>query len=186
MSWIEIIDEHSARGRLAEVYERIAGDRGRVANIMRVHSLNPEAMNAHLDLYLAAMFRRSGLSREDREIIATVVSVANRCPYCIHHHAEALRAYWKDDARVKTLIADPTGHEVLDVRQRAMVGYALALTRQPDSIRESSITALRETGLDDEAILALNLVIGYFNFVNRIALGLGVEFSAEEVGGYRY
>lgn len=81
MSWIEIIDEQAARGRLAEVYERIVGNRGRVANIMRVHSLDPEAMNAHLDLYLAVMFRRSGLSREEREIIAIAVSVANRCPY---------------------------------------------------------------------------------------------------------
>jgi len=41
-------------------------------------------------------------------------------------------------------------------------------------------------GLTDEEILSVNLVTSYFNFVNRIALGLGVEFSEEEIKGYKY
>jgi len=186
MSWIKVIDEQAAQGRLAAIYTRIAGQRGRVANIMRVHSLNPEAMNAHLDLYMAVMFRRSGLSREEREMIATAVSVANQCPYCIRHHAEALRAYWQENRRVEVFVADPLGDPDLDNRQRALVVYAWALTRQPAEISAEHIAALRAVGYDDEAILALNLVTGYFNFVNRVALGLGVEYSEDEVGGYTY
>ena len=34
-------------------------------------------------------------------------------------------------------------------------------------------------------ILDLSLIVAYFNFVNRIALGLGVTYSAEEMSGYR-
>jgi alkylhydroperoxidase family enzyme len=45
---------------------------------------------------------------------------------------------------------------------------------------------LREQGLGDEEILAVNLIVAYFNFINRIAQGLGVEVTAEEVQGYRY
>ncbi|MGM0555562.1 MAG: hypothetical protein ACQEVA_04195 [Myxococcota bacterium] len=51
---------------------------------------------------------------------------------------------------------------------------------------ESHIQALRDIGLDDEQILALNLTTSYFNFVNRIAQGLGVEFSEDEMSGYNY
>ena len=40
-------------------------------------------------------------------------------------------------------------------------------------------------GLSDKDILDLTLIVGYFNFVNRIALGLGVGWSAEELSGYR-
>ena len=43
---------------------------------------------------------------------------------------------------------------------------------------------LRAEGLSDKDILDLTLIVGYFNFVNRIAMGLGVEFSAEEMSGY--
>jgi uncharacterized protein YciW len=45
---------------------------------------------------------------------------------------------------------------------------------------------LKQNGWNDEDILLTNLIVSYFNFVNRIALGLGVEFSEEEVKGYKY
>ncbi|MGM0510932.1 MAG: peroxidase-related enzyme, partial [Thermoplasmatota archaeon] len=41
-------------------------------------------------------------------------------------------------------------------------------------------------GFGDDDILNIDLVASYFNFVNRIALGLGVEFLPEEVKGYDY
>lgn len=66
---------------------------------MRVQSLHPEAMRAHLDLYTTLLLSRSGLRRAERELIAVVVSAANGCAYCFRHHAEALRALWKGDAR---------------------------------------------------------------------------------------
>ena len=71
---------------------------------MKVHSLNPEAMEKHIDLYLAIMYGSTGLSRERQELVAVVVSIINRCNYCINHHAEALNYYWKNDKKIKELI----------------------------------------------------------------------------------
>jgi alkylhydroperoxidase family enzyme len=48
------------------------------------------------------------------------------------------------------------------------------------------VERLRRTGFSDEEILSINLITSYFNFVNRVAEGLGVEFSEEEVQGYNY
>ena len=50
---------------------------------------------------------------------------------------------------------------------------------------ESDLGELRAEGLSDRDILDLTLIVAYFNFVNRIALGLGVTFDAEEMSGYR-
>ncbi len=50
---------------------------------------------------------------------------------------------------------------------------------------ESDLGELRAVGLSDRDILDLTLIVAYFNFVNRIALGLGVAFSGEEISGYR-
>ena len=55
----------------------------------------------------------------------------------------------------------------------------------PGDSREAHVRALREAGLDDSEVLDTTLVVAYFNFVNRIALGLGVEFSDDEVSGYK-
>ncbi len=67
-----------------------------------------------------------------------------------------------------------------------MLDYVVKLTRAPETVMEADVAALRAQGLEDIAVLDLNLITSYFNFVNRIALGLGVEVSPGEVSGYRY
>lgn len=185
MAWIEIIDESVATGELKSVYDEITRSRGKLSNIMRIHSLRPDSMQAHLELYLKLMFSRSGLSRAERELLAVVVSSTNDCDYCIRHHAEALNAYWKDDQRVEAVVQD-YGRVDLTGRERAMLDYAVLLTERPSAITEDRIQTLRDAGFSDRDILDINLIASYFNFVNRIAEGLGVTFSAEEAAGYRY
>jgi alkylhydroperoxidase family enzyme len=53
-------------------------------------------------------------------------------------------------------------------------------------MNENNIRELRHIGYKDEEILEINLIVSYFNFVNRIASGLGVEFTEEEIKGYQY
>lgn len=56
-----------------------------------------------------------------------------------------------------------------------MADYAWKLTRTPHEIVAGDIEGLREAGFDDPAIAAINGVCAYFNMLNRIASGLGVE-----------
>ena len=185
MAWIRVVGEGEASGELREAYARVKDARGKISQIMAVHSLHPKAMLSHLDLYLAIMFAPSGLTREEREAVAVAVSAANGCAYCVAHHAEALKHYWKDEARVDAVIRDPRAVD-LPPRLRAMVDYALKLTKEPKAMGREDIAALKSQGLTDEEILSLNLVVSYFNFVNRVALGLGVEPEEQELKGYKY
>jgi len=108
MAWIETIDVEHATGTLREVYKDVIRKRGKLSNIMRVHSLHPDAMQKHTGLYYSILFDQSSLSREEREILAVTVSVMNQCPYCIFHHSEALRCFCNDDSRIDRFIQDPT------------------------------------------------------------------------------
>lgn len=184
MSWIKIIDVESASGALKESYRKLLDKRGKVSNIMSVQSLDAKAMEHHLDLYTHLMFKRSGLSRAERESIAVVVSAANNCAYCVSHHAEMLAHYEKDNALLKQMLSDVNFMSLPD-RRSALLRYAHRLTTQPGSMREVDIDGLREAGLGDEDILDVNMLVAYFNFVNRIALGLGVDYSDEEMAGYK-
>ncbi|HHS50770.1 MAG TPA: peroxidase [candidate division Zixibacteria bacterium] len=185
MAWIRIIDENDADGELEEIYREIISARGKLSNVMRVHSLHPKAMREHMNLYRAIMFGENSLPRCLCEIIAVVVSSANGCKYCIRHHAEALDAYWKDSRRID-LLAEDYRSAGLDDRETAICEYAQNLTRNPGNASEQSIKALSEQGLSDDEILTITLIAAYFNFVNRIVLGLGVEFTPDEAQGYRY
>lgn len=184
MSWIDEVDVDDADGKLAEIYADLIAKRGKVSNILKVHSLNADAMGNHLDLYMTIMFGKSGLSRAEREAIAVVVSANNDCAYCVNHHAEALRRYIKDEDTL-AMLTSADGLETLEPRLSNIVRHAEKLTTAPGAMTESDLGELRAFGLTDKDILDLTLITAYFNFVNRIALGLGVEFSAEEKSGYR-
>ncbi|MCK4570500.1 peroxidase-related enzyme [Candidatus Bipolaricaulota bacterium] len=185
MAWIRIVEESEADDELRKVYQQVVGSRGKISNILAVHSLHPPALRAHMDLYMAIMFDPSGLSREEREMIAVVVSSTDQCPYCIQHHSAALSHYWKDDDKLATFIDD---YQAIDLtpKMEAVLDYAFKLTTTPHAMAETDVQRLRDCGIPDEDILTITLIVSYFNFVNRIALGLGVSFTPDEVEGYQY
>lgn len=183
--WISTVEPEAADAELRRVYEHVASSRGKLSDIMRVQSLRPNAMAAHLDLYLELMFGPSSLSRDEREAIAVAVSAANGCEYCVAHHRAALLAYWRDETRVARLVDSPTDAG-LPPRLDAMVRYARRLTDSIHAVDETDVDALRAASITDQEILHINLIVAYFNFVNRIAVGLGVVPRPEEIAGYRY
>jgi uncharacterized peroxidase-related enzyme len=182
MSWIDQIEVGDADGRLAEMYEELVEKRGKISNVLKVHSLNPEAMSGHLDLYMTLMFGKSGLSRAEREAIGVVVSAENDCAYCVNHHAVALQHFIRDDETL-TMLTTADGLETLEPRLSNIVRHAQKLTSAPEAMTESDLGELRAVGLSDRDILDLTLITGYFNFVNRLVLGLGVEYTDEEAAG---
>ena len=74
----------------------------------------------------------------------------------------------------------------LSDRQHGMLVYVRELTVSPGDVLHEDIEAMRKNGFTDEDILDINLITSYFCFVNRIVLGLGVESTVAEAGGYRY
>ncbi len=58
-----------------------------------------------------------------------------------------------------------------------MLDYAVRLTRDPGAIQEGDVEALRSAGFDDTGILDICQVTAYYNYVNRLADGLGVELE---------
>ncbi|WP_103020780.1 peroxidase-related enzyme [Salinibacter altiplanensis] len=186
MAWIDVIEPEDATGDLKALYDTIAETRGKVSNVLTVHSQNPAALKEHLDLYDAVLFGSSPLSRADREAIAVVVSAANECDYCVRHHAEALQAYWQDEARVQRLADDYAALDDLNDQLRTACAVAEKLTTAPGDMTEADVHTLRDAGWSDRAVLDIVLVTSYFNFVNRITNSLGVAATEDEATGYNY
>ena len=62
----------------------------------------------------------------------------------------------------------------LTPQERVMLDYVAQLTQRPSSLTRDNLNVLRESGFDDTAILQINLIASWFNFINRVADGLGV------------
>jgi len=179
MAYIETISEADATGELARWYQRAGNPDGTVDNVMRIHSLNVETLRTHFEMYTATMHRPSPLSRAEREMVAVAISRLNGCDYCLAHHRAGLeRLLPKRPGLAEALAGGETGD--LGPREAALVAFATALTVAPGRMSEADVAELRTGGLDDRAILDLAQVVGYFNYVNRIVTGLGVELGDNE------
>ena len=118
------------------------------------------------------------LSPRERELIALVVSVDNRCEACVFSHAAALRKFTGDAEWVATIEVNYRRAELLS-RERALVDYALQVTRAPAEIEPGDLAPLRAAGLSEIEILEAASVAAYFNFSNRLNSALGIRANAE-------
>lgn len=66
---------------------------------------------------------------------------------------------------------------VLPERVQLLCRYALKLTVTPREMTEPDVAALRAGGFTDRDIVDANQVVAYFNYVNRVAEGLGVDLE---------
>jgi uncharacterized peroxidase-related enzyme len=62
----------------------------------------------------------------------------------------------------------------LEPADRVMLDYVTKLTLHPYKVMKADVDALRAVGFDDVGILQINLIASWFNYVNRVADGLGV------------
>ena len=67
----------------------------------------------------------------------------------------------------------------LDQATRAVLDFVVKLSRTPGEMKPSDLDALRQHGLSDLAIHDIVQVAAYFNYINRIADGLGVDLEPE-------
>lgn len=185
MPHIKIIQPDEAEGPLKKIYDDLVASRGKIAEVHKIQSLNPESIVNHMDLYMTIMFGKSPIKRVHREMMAVVVSISNDCQYCQVHHLEAVKNFWKNDEKLASFQNDFETSDLTD-EEKALCRYAKTLTENPDQANERDLTQpLKKAGFEDRAILDATLVISYFNFVNRIVLSLGVKLE-EDPGGYKY
>jgi uncharacterized peroxidase-related enzyme len=91
----------------------------------------------------------------------------------VESHAEFLRCVTLDEELAAALRRDYR-QAALPEQERAMLDYVVKLTRSPAQVAAEDLQRLRQAGFDDRAILQINLIASWFNYINRVADGLGV------------
>lgn len=185
MTWITTVSPETATGRTKQVYDEIVAKRGHIANVFIAEGKDPEVLSHQLAMYMETMFGSGPLSRDEREMIAVVVSAANKSPYGTIHHSEALEHVEKDPDALKKVLEEFSAKHA-SPRTKTLLAYAAKLTLDPRDVTEEDIQDMRDAGLTDQEILRANLVASYFNFLNRVTLGLGVQVETDKARTYKY
>jgi uncharacterized peroxidase-related enzyme len=178
ISRLRVPDEAELPQDLQELFAATREKPGFVPNVYRALSLRPAALRGFLALYDALMTEEGGLSKAEREMIAVAVSAQNGCHYCLISHGAVLRIRAKSGPLADTVAANYRAAP-LTPRQRAMLDYAVKVTRASAEIGESDLDVLRAHGFGDEDIFDITQIAAFFNYSNRAASALGMLPNAE-------
>ena len=141
---------------------------GFVPNVLNTYSLRPQRLRNFMAMYNEIMLSQSGLSKLEREMVAVVVSSANRCYYCLVAHGAAVRAL-SGDPELGEMMALNYRVARLDPRQSAMMDFAWKLTATPHLVDDADRDGLSQQGLSEEDIFDLAETVAFFNLSNRMA-----------------
>jgi uncharacterized peroxidase-related enzyme len=162
------------RRRILEVQEKA----GFVPNVFLTLAHRPDEARAFFDYHDALMLRPSGLSKGEKEMIVVATSGANQCLYCVVAHGAILRVVEKaphlaDQVATNYLKAD------LTPRQKAMLGFAMKVSRDSGAIADADFERLREHGFTDEDAWDIGAIAAFFALSNRMANLIGMRPNDE-------
>jgi len=141
---------------------------GLIPYVLQSFTMNPEKFDTFTRFYNQLMLAPSGLSKLEREMIAVVVSSANRCYYCLVAHGQTVRQL-SDDPQLGEMLVMNYRVAELEPRQRIMLDFAWKLTKTPQEIGDGDRQGLRDAGFSDQDIFDIADVASFFNYTNRMA-----------------
>jgi AhpD family alkylhydroperoxidase len=150
---------------------RIRAERGDVLHLYRMLLHSPAVAEGWL-AYLTAIRQRSALPGALRELVIMRVAVLNGAPYEADQHAPIALREGVTQAQLDGL-ADWQGSDLFDARERAVLAYTDAMTRDvrvPDAV----FSAVR-AAFDDKLLVELTATVAAYNMVSRFLEALAVH-----------
>lgn len=182
LGWRPWVTPVKKRDLTAEELSALGKERAGL-HYFRVMARSPQVVSAYIlaqdDLFTNP---EGGVSRAERELAATVTSRVNGCVVCVSMHASIAIAESGRAAEMERLLSEGAEADLGDERWNAIAAAAARLTCTPMQFGPPQVACLRETGLDELAILDVINCAAYFNWANRLMLALG---EAQESGATR-
>jgi uncharacterized peroxidase-related enzyme len=168
ISALGVADPATLDDDLKAIWAKCVEKLGFVPNVYVTYSIKPQRLRHFMQMYNEIMLAPSGLSKLEREMVAVVVSSANRCYYCLVAHGAAVRRL-SGDPELGEMMALNYRVAKLDARQRAMLDFAWKLTTTPYLVDDADREALRAHGLTNDDVFDLAETVAFFNLSNRMA-----------------
>ena len=170
-AWLEPLEPSAANETQLAILDE-SHPQARSSDYYLLLALQPEILRQRSLTYNAIMYGSGGAARAERELAAAAVSRDNGCVYCASVHAQRFEQRAKRRDVIEQLFEDPE-HAGTSERERAIIHFALALTRRPDQFGAEQFAPLIKQGVSFDALLDLIQATAIFAWANRLMLTLG-------------
>lgn len=151
---------------------------GFVPNVLLANAHSMEKLDAFSRYYNDLMLAPSGLTKLERELIAVAVSSENKCFYCLTAHGEAVRRLSGDPALGEMFVMNYRAAD-LTPKQRAMIDFAVKMTKESYAIEDADRDRLRAAGWTERDLWDIAAVASFFNMTNRMASAVDMRPNPE-------
>ena len=162
------------RTRILAVQEKS----GFVPNVFLTLAWRPAEFRAFFAYHDALMDKDGGLTKAEREMIVVATSAANQCHYCVIAHGAILRIRAKS-AVIADQIAVNYRKADISPRQRAMLDFAMKVSREAEAISEQDMADVNGHGFSDDDIWDITAIAAFFALSNRLANVTGMRPNDE-------
>src|SRR5262245_31783541 len=145
------------RTRILAVQEKS----GFVPNVFLTLACRPEEFRAFFAYHDALMEKDSGLTKAEREMIVVATSAANQCQYCVIAHGAILRIGAKNP-QIADQIAVNYRKADITPRQRAMLDFAMKVSRAAEEISEADLAEIGDHGFSNDDIWDITAIAAFF------------------------
>jgi uncharacterized peroxidase-related enzyme len=162
------------RDRILAVQEKS----GFVPNVFLTLAYRPDEFRAFFAYHDALMDKDSGLTKAEREMIVVATSSANQCHYCVVAHGAILRIRAKNP-QIADQIAINYRKADITPRQRAMLDFAMKVSRAAEEVSEQDFADISRHGFSDDDIWDIAAISAFFALSNRMANVTGMRPNDE-------
>jgi uncharacterized peroxidase-related enzyme len=162
------------RTRILAVQEKS----GFVPNVFLILAWRPDEFRAFFAYHDALMDKDGGLTKAEREMIVVATSAANQCHYCVIAHGAVLRIRAKNPT-IADQIAVNYRKADISPRQRAMLDFAMKVSRQAEAVSERDMADVSGHGFSNDDIWDITAITAFFALSNRLANVAGMRPNDE-------
>ena len=181
MTWIRTISWEDAEGVLKDAYDWQAEKLGQPAEFTQLGSLYPELVDERLRFYKSSESCPSDLSPIEAQVVCLVTSLLNGTAHCASGLRLKLQGLGCSSEVIAAIEAQPEAPQTGDARVDALAVHAAKLTMRPTEMTVEDLDRLRSHGLSDLDLLDVNNRVAYYNYTNRVVMGLGLRSTKSRV-----
>lgn len=165
----------TAVGASRDLLTELASRRGQLGDMVSTMAHSPAVLGGYLQLSRA--MGRAKIDRKVSERISIAIQVLQGCKLCLDAHVSAARAFGVDEDEIERARTGTSADPAIE----AIIALALQIYREPTSITDEQVIALREHGYSDRAIadvvgvVALNILTGAFNLLAGLTPDSGTD-----------
>ena len=173
---LAVVEESAATGEVAALYDHFRAHFGRpdVPGILKCFATHPPLLKHMIDLSEQLIFTDGSLGRKRKEMIATLISAQNLCPYCADSHGYFLRVHGGSSRALAAIQASDLRSPELSIAEQALLQFARKVNLNSHEIVRADVDLLFQAGWSKLQIAEAVHVAALFSTFNRVANAFGL------------